>query len=255
MSYYKNNTVKKWGLRIAVTGLLIAILLIVIVANPILLYAHQTVHNKHTIYHTTPLHPLLPSQLDEATALVKRSEFYNSNLALAICLNDGTNYTRLIKHLRGQAFAWGFHNKVVLQGSLHGDSNFVALHGYKWNWVQLLAHEMIHCYQFNQLGLWKSNPIANIPDWKWEGYAEYIARQYDSQKNLRINLQRLQQLKKESWAIVFEDSTIAPTAYYRAWLLVQYCMDIKQMSYQQLLADSTSEKAITNEMNNWYLQQ
>jgi hypothetical protein len=35
---------------------------------------------------------------------------------------------------------------------------------------------MTHCYQYKKLGLLGSNPIANIPAWKWEGYAEYASR-------------------------------------------------------------------------------
>ena len=36
----------------------------------------------------------------------------------------------------------GFYNKVVL-GNLNTEINVVELNGYKWNFTQLLAHEMI----------------------------------------------------------------------------------------------------------------
>jgi hypothetical protein len=34
--------------------------------------------------------------------------------------------------------------------------------------------------------------------------------------------------------------------------LVQYCMDIKKMSYSQILADTTSEQKVRQEMMRWF---
>ena len=48
------------------------------------------------------------------------------------------------------------------------------------------------------------------------------------------------------------DNTITPRAYYNYWILTQYCLDIKKMSYQTLLTDSTSEQSYKEEMMNWY---
>ena len=244
--------IKKWTLRLTATLLLIIGLLLVIVLNPILTYANKTTHTNYTIFHHKPIDPTLTIKLDQATELLKASEFYNATLHLDICLNDGSTYPKLIRALRGQAFAWGFYNKVVLQGNANFKNNYVEVNGYKWNLTQLLAHEMTHCLQFNKLGLWKSKPMTNIPNWKWEGYAEYISRQNIDQKDLSKNIARFMMTDKNNWAIYFSDSTIAPRAYYGYWTLVQYCMDIKKMKYQQILADTTSEQRIRLEMMNWY---
>jgi hypothetical protein len=246
--------IKKWTLRLTLTGLFIAGLLMVIVLNPILTYANKTTHNNFTVYHNTNLDPLLTSQLDNARNLLKTSEFYNDKLNLNICLNDGSKYTDIIKAIRGQAFAWGFYDKVVLQGTMNCKGNYLELNGYKWNLTQLLAHEMTHCIQFDKLGLWKSKPIANIDNWKWEGYAEYISRQNDEQKDLLINIARLIGTDKNNWEITFTDSTIAPREYYDYWTLVQYCMDIKKMTYKEILTDTTSEQTVRQEMMKWYEQ-
>ena len=104
----------------------------------------------------------------------------------------------------------------------------------------------------------KSNPIADIPNWKWEGYPEYVSRrnadQLDSTKNI---LRKLEQEKADAdgWAIYFSDNTISPREYYNAWLLVQYCLDIKKMSYESLLADTTSEQETSRQMMLWYSNQ
>lgn len=242
---------RKWALRLAATGLLIFGLLLVIVLNPILTYANKTTHNNYSIYHNHPLDPTLPIELDNATTLLKTSEYYNPTLKLDICLNDGSVYPKLIRTLRGRAFAWGFYNKVVLQGTANYKDNYLELNGYKWNLTELLAHELTHCLQFKKLGFWKSKPIKNIPNWKWEGYAEYIARQNPDQKDLAKNITRLNETPA-SWAITMPDQTIAPRQYYNYWILIQYCMDIKKMSYQQILADKTGEETIRREMIEWY---
>ena len=128
----------------------------------------------------------------------------------------------------------------------------VELNGYKWNLAQLLAHEMTHCLQFDKLGLWQSNPVAHIPDWKWEGYAEYVSRHNADQQDLSNNIQRFLATGEAGWAIKFADSTIAPREYYDYWTLVQFCLDIKKMTYSQLLADTTSEQTARQSMMAWF---
>lgn len=246
---------KKWALRLTATALLIAGLLLVIVLNPILTYANKTTHNNYTIFHNKALDPALLTKLDDATMLLKASEFYNPHLRLDICLNDGSKYPKLIRSLRGPAFAWGFYDKVVMQGVTNFKDNYVELNGYKWNLTQLLAHEITHCLQFDKLGFWKSKPIATIPNWKWEGYAEYVSRQDNDQKDLSKNIARFIAADKNEWGINFSDSTIAPREYYDYWILVQYCIDIKKMSYTQLLADTTSEQTVRQEMMSWFNRQ
>lgn len=251
-TFRMKQKIKKWTLRLTVTGLFIAGLLLIIILNPILTYANKTTHKTFTIYHNTKLDPLLTSQLDNANDLLKTSEFYNDKLNLDICLNNGSKYTRLIEIIGGRQFARGFYDKVVLFGNANFKENYVELQGYKWNLTQLLAHEMTHCLQFAKFGFWKSKPIANIDNWKWEGYAEYIARQNTNQKDLIKNLDRLNQSDKNSWEITFDDSTIASREYFNYWTMVQYCMDIKKMNYKQLLADTTKEQDLKQEMEKWY---
>ncbi len=243
----------KWLAGVLVAGIALIFLLVVIVLNPTILYANETRHNNFTIYHNEAIDGSLISSLDEAENLVSKSEFYRPEITLDICLNDGNQlYPTLIQKLRGKAFAWGFYDKVVMQGNADYPGNFVELNGYKWNMTQLFAHEMVHCIQFDHLGLWRSNPIAKIPDWKWEGYAEYMVRHQDDQKDLYLNLSRFNQTPAEQWDIVFRDKTIAPRDYYEYWTLVQYAMDIKKMTYTDMLKENVSEASVRKEMNRWY---
>lgn len=246
----------KWVAGVLAAGISSIFLLGVIVLNPSFLYANETRHNNFTIYHNEAIDESLIASLDEAENLVSKSEFYRPDITLDICLNDGNQlYPTLIQMLRGRAFAWGFYDKVVLQGHSDYPKNIVELGGYPWNMTQLFAHEMIHCMQFDHSGLWNSNPIAGIPDWKWEGYAEYMVRHEEDQQNLYHNITRLNQTPVEKWDIAFEDGTISARDYYDYWTLVQYAMDVKKMTYSDLLKDNVTESAIRQEMGNWYNQQ
>lgn len=244
--------IKKAFLRFTAFMLFVALLLLVIILNPVITYANKTTQNNFTIYHNQALSTGFFKELDIASQLLKSSEFYTPQFHLDICLNDGSLYPELINKIHGSGFAFGFYDKVVMQGSTNYANNYAALNGYKWNLTQLLAHEMTHCLQFNYLGFMKSNPVAEIPEWKWEGYAEYISRKTVAEKDFSKSIAQLLHSDKEKWAVVFADSTIAPRQYIEYWTLVRYCMDIKKMSYLQLLKDTTKQKTIQKEMMNWY---
>jgi hypothetical protein len=186
--------------------------------------------------------------------LLSKSEYYRNDFELDVCLNDGSVYPSIIHCLRGDAFAWGFYNKVVMQGEIDYNKNVVILNGYKWNLTELLAHEMVHCVQFDRFGIWNSKPLADIPEWKWEGYAEYISRklEYGSlAHNIRVYTEHSRSDEKDAWAITLPDSTIVPVSYCRYWLMVQYCMDVKKMDYNMVLQDSINENEIMTEMIEW----
>ncbi|MEO0404838.1 MAG: hypothetical protein AAF193_08205, partial [Bacteroidota bacterium] len=75
------------------------------------------------------------------------------------------------------------------------------------------------------------------------------------QRHLIQNIARWKSTQEEDpkgWSILFEDGTVAPRAYYEAWLLVQYSLDVKKMSYRELLRSKTSETAVRKEMELWY---
>ncbi len=244
----------KWIYRLTIFALLISGLLFTIILNPILSYSNKTTHKNFVIFHNQPLDKALLAKLDQATELLQSSELYNANLQINLCLNDGSIFPSYIKSIRGQAFAWGFYDYVILQGNANYQENYVELNSYTWNMIQLLVHEMIHCYQFDKLGLWKSKPIKNIPNWKWEGYAEYVSRQNTDQTNFLNNISRLNKSDKDKWEVKFADKTIVPREYYEYWVMVQYCMTIKNMTYEEILSDTINEQEIKQEMKMWYMK-
>ena len=185
------KTIKKWLLRLSATVLLILGLLVAFIAHPPWLYFHKTIHVNFSILHHAALDTAILARLQEANLFIKKSELYDSGFSMQVCLNDGSSYPGIIRSLGGPAFARGFYNKIVLFGFTDFRNNFTKFNGRKWNVTQLLAHEAIHCLQFNKYGLWNSKPLADIPNWKWEGYPEYIARQYSEVDGIKKNIRKL----------------------------------------------------------------
>ena len=248
------HKLKRLSIRLLATVLVFLAFLMGIVLNPALLYANSTNLGKFTIYHNQKLDPAFQSRLSAAENLVKFSELYDADVKIDICLNDGAYYPALVTKTQGRAFASGFYNKLVVQSNINSVENYAELNGYKWDLTRLLTHEMVHIMQYHKLGLTGSNPIASYPSWKWEGYPEYISRKCPANNNLAHNIKHLLETEKtgnNGW-ISFNDGTGTSMAYYKAWLMVQYCMDQKKMSYTDLLKDTQPEKEIWNEMMQWY---
>lgn len=249
------GTRMKWAFSLLTSSALLMLVTALLVLNPRFLYANRTVTPHYIVYHNRPLDPALLPRLAQVRAINQQSSWFDSTLRLNICLNDGSLYPNLIEKVWGPAFAWGFYQNVVLSGKANFTANHVALNGYQWNLVQLLAHEASHCYQVHRLGLWHSNPVAGYPTWKWEGYAEYVARRGASSLPLRQQVWQLKQAEHatpHAWAITLSDSTSASREYANYLLLTTYCLDVKKMTYQQLLVDTTSEQTVHNQLMGWY---
>ena len=244
----------KWSLGILALAITVFGILLVIIFNPSLTYANKTKINNYTVFHNKPLDENLKSVLEKSNDLLKSSELYDPNVKFEVCLNDGSIYPAIIQKILGPAFSYGFYNKVVLKSNINCKENYAELNDYHWNLTQLITHEETHCLQFNKLGFWESNPMGKNPTWKWEGYPEYVSRQGEGEKDLVKNIERLifcEKTDNNNW-IQFPDSTGTVIPYYKNWLLMQYCIEIKKMTYIQVLNDTTNEESINQEMMKWF---
>lgn len=241
-----NKAIGKLMIKVCATGILLLVILVGLVFNPTLLYANKKVIGNYTLYYNTQINDNLLSRLDNASKLLESSEIYDSAFKLDICLNDGSLYPALLGILKGPAWGHGFYNKVVLTSNVNVSENTATVNGWNWNLTQLICHEAVHCYQYNKYGL----ETLNIPVWKLEGYAEYVSRKGDEHL-LNDNISRLFEAK-DNLSVELSDKSIVPIDYYKNWLLVKYCFDIKHMNYQVLWDDVTPKETLENEMMNWY---
>jgi hypothetical protein len=215
MSLYLNDLsmkkqFKKWTLPLMATGIFLCGLLVILILKPILMYANITSVGNYVIYHNKPLDKNFQNRLQQSNSIIKSSELYDAELKIDICIKDGSNYPSLITTLLGRVLLTTFYNKVVFMfEEVHYNSNSIKFEGHKLNLTELLAHVQVQRLEFKKYGLWKSNPIAKHPKWKWAGYPQFFARQNSGVKNLQENIKTLlqtQRVTNSAW-LTLSDST------------------------------------------------
>jgi len=198
--------------------------------------------------------------LDNAMNLVQKSELYDPRYKYNIILCYNTFYNKIDDQLGiGPAARARLHNVIVkIRVAPNSNLAFVTFpKECEVNLTYLLAHEMIHCLQANKYGLKKFNPFRHPEFWKLEGYPEYISRkpQLSSKDySLTNEIERYINLENKAtdiWISPENGGCEFPNYYYKGRLMIEYLMDIKHLSYDQILKDSVSEATIFNEMIKW----
>ena len=234
---------------------------LILLFNPSLLYAEKTEYGQITIHHANPLDPAYVEVMDEAISLIKASELYDKDLKIDLSLfQEGLTYTDLVAWYAGKANGYALLNKVGISAKVDFSKN----HAF-WQWEvndmelrywglsEIIAHELTHTLQNH----WDSRFPLKYPWWKIEGYAEYISRKnrYELKKEIsRLLSEKNKEHKGLPW-VVFEDGTGAPFSYFEATLKIQYLMEVKHLSYLDILSNELSEASVYKEMLKWYEEQ
>lgn len=250
---------KRMLLRVIICLIIIFSGLVVLMLNPQVLYANAAHYKQVTVYSQSKLDKSFNQVIDHALMLVQKSELYDKNFAFDVFINDGRSFVNLVKFIYGNAYGWGYHNNVILNGSIDNDLQFINLNGYQRHLARTISHEMIHCFQNNKYGLFGSRPFKDVPVWKWEGYPEYISNKStlkDERTILIENIQRLVEYEKKNSLEWLEIEVDEGKSYlginFRNWLMVKYLMDIKKMKLDDMMKDEVKYDAAYNEMLQWY---
>ena len=163
---------KKLFLRISLLIFLTLTSLVVILLFPQLSYGKATQFEQITIYHNQSLNPEYESILAESLRLIQQAEIYDSDFTIDLCLDDGSFYPNIMRKIKGDAFGYGYANKAVIACEINFEEDAAWRNGKNWGLTQLIAHEMLHCYQFHDIGF----STLNTPFWKLEGYPEYVLK-------------------------------------------------------------------------------
>ena len=103
----------------------------------------------------------------------------------------------------------------------------------------------------------KFNPFRHPEFWKLEGYPEYISRRpqlLSKNYSLVDDIEQYTDLKNKAtgiWILTEEGGCEMPDYYYKGRLMMEYLMDIKHLTYDQILQDTVSENTIFKEMIKW----
>jgi len=198
--------------------------------------------------------------IDKANELIKASELYDSTYSYDIFLANESFYNKIDDRILGEwSIARAIDNNVIIKNKVHEKLGQVENGNNKFDLDYVLAHEMIHCLQENKYGKRKFNPINHPPMWKLEGYPEYISRKRFLKKegrSLKLEIQDfLERTKNEEnqFSIIqISSNESTPYVYYKSRLLTEYLIEVKGLSYHEILNDKRSEELIYKEMMEWY---
>lgn len=234
--------------------------------NPSLSYANKTQVDFVTVYHNEDLEEGAEEVILEAIDILKKSELYHDEITIDLCLNDDKIYPRLHPLVKdeGPPLAYAIFDKAIIKNCKVDFTNNCATAIWaannneirKFKLSYLLAHEFTHNLQFDESvrRIIKLTKGVNI-HWKLEGYSDYIARQYANDGLLKTRiLKYLDEEKVEHVGFpVFDlpDGTKQIFWYFKCSLIVQYLMEVKSLSYEELCDLKGTEDQYYNEMLEW----
>jgi hypothetical protein len=230
-------------------------LLFIFVLYPNNLFARRVVHKAFSIYSNQEINDNFKQVLDNAIDIAKASELFDSNYQYDIFLTDGSFYKDVIFKLMGPSLARSIDNNILLNIKADFEQNLLIGPKNKRDLTLTIAHEMVHCLQMKKYGLLKFNPIHHPPLWKQEGYPEYIVNRNDTANFVEtVKMLRNYEVQKATW-VELQPGHFDPIIYFKGRVMIKYLMDIKGMSYEQLLHDDVKEEVVDHEITEWYKAQ
>jgi hypothetical protein len=227
-----------------------------LILYPQLLFAEKTVYKDFNIYSNNQLPDTYKSAIDYAIEVIKTSEIYESGHQLDIFLCHGTFYNDFDTKLLGFAMAKSLHDNILLKVPVDFDKNILIGWNSERNLKKTIAHEAIHFYQMNKYGMTRFSPITHPPTWKGEGYPEYVAYQKDLKSDdydLIDSITKIKEFEKtgEYW-FETEPGQLDPFVYYKGRVMIEYLIDIKGLTYTEILDENLTEENVIAEMTLWY---
>lgn len=240
----------------ALTSVISLVVVAVLILNPQILFAVDKTHEDFTIYSNNEIPDSFETTIDEALVLIKASEIYEPNQRLYIFISHGSIFNELETKILGYAVARCTYNNIILKADVDFDQNILKIgQNSHRNLIKTIAHEAIHFYQMKKFGILNFNPINHPPQWKMEGYPEYISYLKDIRSedyDLRDSIDKLIEFEKtgEYW---FETSPgqIEPFVYYKGRIMIEYLIDIKGLTYNEILSESIEAEKVIEEMTLW----
>lgn len=235
--------------------------IVIIILFPQRLFANKISYKEFTVYSNDIIDNNIKIVLENALTLVEKSELYDSACNYNIILCHNTFYNKIDDKLLGigRTARTTLKNVIIkVRIDPKGNLAFPAFHkACEINLAELIAHEMTHVLQANKYGILKFNPFKHPEFWKLEGYPEYISRQaellskdYDLKKDIDDYI-KLKSMANDVWILTEEGGCEVPDYYYKGRLMIEYLIDFKHLSYDQILKDTTSENAVYEEMIKW----
>ena len=256
------KTIKKITLSSLLILGLSSLFWILLLLNPTHSYAHKTSFEFVEVYHNEALEANTGKVINDAIDIIKKSELFHKDILIQLCLNDDFLYPN-IHPLIGEPLAYAILDKTVFKNcKVKFDENVVETRWAvnnnefrRFNLTWLLAHEFTHNLQYQaNTGYVAKSTLGEI-NWKLEGHAEYISRQFKNDGKLKEKFKKyLIEIEKPTNGLpVFEleDGTKQMQSYYKYAIVIQYMMEQNKMNFEQICDDKRNLDECYSEMLEW----
>ena len=237
--------------------------LVALIFYPQSLFANKFDYNQFTVYYNKDYKidkEAFQPILDGAYRLVEKSELHNPDFKYKVFLAHNNIFNKIESLQGGEVLARATAWNIVFKTDIDIKNNRIHSGGNSIDLTAILAHEMVHILQAGKYGLLNFGLLKHPPMWKFEGYPEYVARRaylnsetYDLRKEIQRFISADIPTKQESFEAV--PGHFMPTYYFKGRIMVEYLMDQKGMSYDEILKDQRAEEAVFKEMVDWMNEQ
>jgi len=234
----------------------------VLLMNPSTSYANTTKMGIVTVYHNLDLDDNAVNIINDAVKIIEKSDLFNDDIRISLCMNDDNVYPNLHPFVGGP-LAYAIADKTIIKNCNVDFKNNEATTEWevnnfefrRFNLTWLLAHEFTHNLQQAENLLYSSASSLVKIDWKLEGHAEYIAKGFkdDGQLKEKIDFFIEEAEKKHAGLPVFllEDGTCQIFSYYKYSLLYQFLVEENGLSYNEVIALDKNADQVYKEMLVW----
>jgi hypothetical protein len=239
-----------------IIGVVIVVILLVIgvLAIPGPFFPDEKQYRAITVYSETPIEQEIDSIMAEVFERLDAVPIYNPNrkfnLSLCSTQDKFSFFARLtFRASRIMGFSlWG--NSYVngdflkeLAVKTGGRPKYSAREG---SVVHAATHELMHGYLSDAT---RRLAPRSLPEWKVEGYCEYGVNQFVAPRDKSYTIpERIDvYLADSQWNLTA--STHRP--HYIWGLMIEYLINVKGMSFNQVMADSVTFNTVYNEIMDW----
>lgn len=232
---------KKRLRRAILTVVVLTSLYVVLLAYPQPLFAYQLNHANITVHSTTPVPESMRTTLERVRARLNRSPLIDPHRPQRVFICNTpwifALFARNNYRVGGIADAFLGQNVFLRQSDMAND----RLIGPSGKPVAadrplsyFIAHELMHIAQARHIG---RIGYAKLPQWVDDGYADYVARDYDlaaALKGLKVDAKELDPTRSG--------------LYIRYHLMVAYLLENKHMDISTLLNSPPDRAAVEREL-------
>ncbi len=252
-----NKALKKslWWLGIPVGLIIVAMALAIgILMTPGPFFPENKQYGAITVHSQTPIGPEADSIMTEVFNRLKEVPIYKPEKKINLCLcstQEKFSFFARLTRRANRTMGFSLWENCYVNGDFlkelaertGGRPKYMAREG---SIVHAATHELMHEYLADTLGYLGSR---SLPEWKSEGYCEYGVNQFVAVRDSGYSI-------PERIDIYLDYAQWNPTSrthrsHYLWGLMMEYLINVKGMSFEQVMADSVTRDDVYARMMAW----